>query len=526
MFESIYIIDAGFGLTFEYLVFPHAPTYSEVGATVSSKLRDSSISNQQFERIPLNQNYFVCAYSTSMIIVCLLCLNCDKENETNPLFPSVFLEKLILAGEDYFGSPLVPTKLLANSDTLTLLINEMIVNGMPHITEVNNLKDLILQKSLLSTILRTGNQLASAAANKSLSSLSTGNIGAGAEESEVPWRKSKVSYIKNEMFVDVVESVNALLRPTRKRNKLKLLSGSNFDLAFYSTSSLSSTTNLALVSRTITGNIDFVSHLSGVPRLQILLNSAVASMEAVLLHKCIDFGVWRNSQALSFIPPDRNSTLLSYTIDLDKIPNDRGNMLGLLEFDFETGLGLHKNEFEFRIHSLKTQAVSKIEHIKVEVLAFKPLAPESYDDDDEFTSRRDDNQTNAVSDIKVTRITEGDFLYKGNGVGEWTIKNLQAGDNCVLQAGIRLSNFSANDSSIAISKEDLIDITMSAKNNTRPPVMPTQFLVSYLYKGLVPSGLKVDSLKLVSIKGMSEAVKPYKGVKYITKTGNYTVRTS
>ena len=53
---------------------------------------------------------------------------------------------------------------------------------------------------------------------------------------------------------------------------------------------------------------------------------------------------------------------------------------------------------------------------------------------------------------------------------------------------------------------------------------PSYIKLSYSHKGPVPSGLKVDSLKIISAKGLGDTVKPYKGVKYMTKSGNYIVR--
>lgn len=523
MFESIYITDANQALAYEYLVFLHSPTFSEVGGILCAKFKVLSGSPDSILHIPLNQEYSVCCYKSSTVLIYLLCHKNEKSDARNPLFPNVFLEKLVVAAEEYFGSPLAPTKVSANSDTLTLLINEMVVNGAPHITEVNNLKDIVLLKSLLNTILRAGNQLASAATNKTLASLSTGPTRSLAnEDNDIPWRKSNVKYTNNEMFVDVVESVNAIMRPSRNKKKLKLLSSSNFDSAFYSTSSSSTTTKLTTISRYITGQIDIVSHISGVPQLQVLLNSAASAMEAVLLHRCINIDTWNLNKTLSFIPPDGKSTLLNYTIDADKLYGKSKNGVGLLDFDCDTALGLEQNEFEFRILSLNDTAVSKIELIKVEVYAYEPVSNDN--EEDETISGRDNGDFNAVTDIKTSRVTDGDFLYKGNGSGEWVMKNIQPGSQNVLRASIRLNDSSFEDSSNASSKEDLIDID-EQKKKTRLPIAPVYFQVSYLYKGLVPSGLQVESLKLVSAKGLGDSVKPYKGVKYITKTGSFTVRT-
>lgn len=54
--------------------------------------------------------------------------------------------------------------------------------------------------------------------------------------------------------------------------------------------------------------------------------------------------------------------------------------------------------------------------------------------------------------------------------------------------------------------------------------MPRCALVSFSVKGWLASGVKVESLKIVGGKGLGEGVKPYKGVKYLTKAAGVEVR--
>jgi len=54
--------------------------------------------------------------------------------------------------------------------------------------------------------------------------------------------------------------------------------------------------------------------------------------------------------------------------------------------------------------------------------------------------------------------------------------------------------------------------------------MPRCALVAFSVKGWLASGVRVDSLKVVGGKGLGEGVKPYKGVKYLTKAGDIEVR--
>lgn len=54
--------------------------------------------------------------------------------------------------------------------------------------------------------------------------------------------------------------------------------------------------------------------------------------------------------------------------------------------------------------------------------------------------------------------------------------------------------------------------------------MPRCALVSFSVKGWLASGVKVESLNIVGGKGLGEGVKPYKGVKYLTKAVGMEVR--
>ena len=54
--------------------------------------------------------------------------------------------------------------------------------------------------------------------------------------------------------------------------------------------------------------------------------------------------------------------------------------------------------------------------------------------------------------------------------------------------------------------------------------MPRCALVAFSVKGWLASGVKVESIRIVGGKGMGENVKPYKGVKYITRSEGVEVR--
>lgn len=523
MFEAIYIADPKNTLAYEYLVFQHVPTFLALVHTVNTKFNNHTTHPVQL--VETSKDYFICSYSTGKIIIYLLCLRRDIGDAFNPLAPFVFIDKLVETMVEYFGLPLTTTKITANNDTLALLLHQMVADGVPHVTEFNNLKDIVLLKTFLLKILHTGNQLASAANNKSLASLANNGLPSSSsveKTSTVPWRRANARYTNNEMFVDVTETINVILRPKKTKKSLRLSLAQNFDSAFYSTLSFPSGKRLLPVTGTISGKVDFLSRITGVPELQILFNSAKTYLETPQFHRCINLDAWRNSKSLSFIPADGQSTLMTYQVDLDSLSEKTQlGMLGILDFDLQTDLGIHQDEFELKITTLKHQAVSKIEKIHVEMFAYEPSTNES---DGASSVGGAENTTNGIDKMKAIRVTDGDFSYKGNGCGHWDIKSLQTGSQPIIRVAILTLNDGTGNDSTNEENDGSTDEFAPVSEHKRHPASPLWFKVSFAYKGQLPSGLKVDSLKLISAKGLGESVKPYKGVKYITQTGDYSIR--
>lgn len=533
MFDAVYIADSSHNLVFEYLVQLYSPHFKLLIATISSEQYAELENSPELQNLPvieINDEFFVCSRPQNGLIIYLLCSTLAVKR-VNPLAPFVFIERLIEVMQGYFGSPLTPTKIDANIGTLTLLLREMLEEGIPNTTDSNNLRDLVLIKSFLSKILRTGNDLAAAASNKSLSSLSQMSLShsnsspsLSTDADSVPWRRSNVKYTNNEMFVDVIERISVILRPKKTRKKANFLSSQNFDSAFYSTSKFSSLSNkLVPITGAINGQIDLLSHLSGSPSLQISLNLVASLMSTAQLHRCINAENWlRSKSSLSFIPPDGHSTLLTYQVDLDSLSQKEAQaLLGLLEFDCQHHMGVHQNEFEVRVITLKHQGTSRIERVQLNVYAKELRSSGSAEVDED---RNEDDSPAAINSIKAIRVTHGDFRYKGNGKGEWIIKDLAAGAQPILRACIYskevTNDFEERSASLSV-KDFLNDASGSSQKEAFAPLF---YDASFTYKGSVPSGLKVDGLKIVSNKGMGDNVKPYKGVKYTTTTGDYAIR--
>ncbi|KAJ3864565.1 clathrin adaptor mu subunit [Lentinula novae-zelandiae] len=114
----------------------------------------------------------------------------------------------------------------------------------------------------------------------------------------VSWRSEGIKYRKNEVFLDVVESVNLLVN-----------------------------TAGTVIRSEILGAVKMKCYLSGMPELRLGLNDKVMfestgktargksiEMEDVKFHQCVRLARFENDRTISFIPPDGEFELMSYRI--------------------------------------------------------------------------------------------------------------------------------------------------------------------------------------------------------------------
>ncbi|GMM37450.1 Apm3 protein [Saccharomycopsis crataegensis] len=409
----------------------------------------------------------------------------------NPLIPLEFIKQLIEVMVDYFGDPLVPLKIEANYDILCLLLSEMIEDNFPFITDLNQLKDVVQFEGILSRFLSsTSSNISKSSSSSNLGGFSSNtSLSLVQDRPSIPWRKNNVKYTNNELFVDFVEHVTLVMSPSRGNGEdFRSVGGSS---AFYSTTGNYRNHSRPIISR-ITGEILLTSHLSGIPDLQMILNLNGHNLHCPTFHPCIRVDRWQNSPGvMSFIPPDGKSRIAEYEIDLGSLPHANRILqnIGIIQGKYTTDLGLLGNEFEITLSISNLKTVKNIETLKLEI--------------------NTELQKDRISSIKILRLSNGDFQFNRNGKSEWIFdKNLATGMNPVLRGVI-----------VPINNVD------DGDNEELPlKIFPNHISLSYGYKGALPSGIKVTSLKVVSAKGMGENVKPYKGVKYIVRSGQVVLR--
>ncbi|NP_001086866.1 adaptor related protein complex 1 subunit mu 2 L homeolog [Xenopus laevis] len=119
----------------------------------------------------------------------------------------------------------------------------------------------------------------------------------------VSWRSEGIKYKKNEVFIDVIESVNILVN-----------------------------SNGSVLRSEIVGSVKLRVFLSGMPELRLGLNDRVlfeltgrnknktVELEDVKFHQCVRLSRFENDRTISFIPPDGDFELMSYRLNTQVKP--------------------------------------------------------------------------------------------------------------------------------------------------------------------------------------------------------------
>ncbi|KAM9610857.1 AP-1 complex subunit mu-2 isoform 3-T3 [Morphnus guianensis] len=119
----------------------------------------------------------------------------------------------------------------------------------------------------------------------------------------VSWRSEGIKYKKNEVFIDVIESVNLLV-----------------------------SANGSVLLSEVVGTIKLKVFLSGMPELRLGLNDRVlfeltgrgknksVELEDVKFHQCVRLSRFDNDRTISFIPPDGDFELMSYRLNTQVKP--------------------------------------------------------------------------------------------------------------------------------------------------------------------------------------------------------------
>lgn len=192
-----------------------------------------------------------------------------------------FLHRIVEVFREYFKE-LEEESIRDNFVLIYELLDELMDFGYPQTTESKILKEFITQE---------GHKLEL-----------TPNVPA-AVTNAVSWRKEGIKYRKNEVFLDVIESVNLLVSKSGQ-----------------------------VLQSEIVGSVKMKVHLTGMPELRLGLNDKVlfestgrtrsksVELEDVKFNQCVRLSRFENDRTISFIPPDGEFELMSYRLNTQVKP--------------------------------------------------------------------------------------------------------------------------------------------------------------------------------------------------------------
>mmetsp|Transcript_66907 Transcript_66907/g.151152 ORF Transcript_66907/g.151152 Transcript_66907/m.151152 type:complete len:430 (-) Transcript_66907:265-1554(-) len=215
-----------------------------------------------------NKYYLISIFRDGLFLVAAV------KADVPPLLVMEFLHRVVDVFLDYFGAVDEMT-IKENFSTCYQLLEEMMDNGHPLTTEPNALKAMVMPPTVMGT-------LSSKLTGKSTSvadDLAEGMI------SSMPWRKAGVKYAANEIYLDVIEEVDATL------------------------DSRDGTT----IACEVTGMVVVKCRLSGIPDL-ILTFTDPKVFDDCSFHPCVRYNRFEQESVVSFVPPDGTFELMRYRL--------------------------------------------------------------------------------------------------------------------------------------------------------------------------------------------------------------------
>ncbi|KAF1935006.1 clathrin adaptor, mu subunit [Clathrospora elynae] len=484
---------------------------------------------------------------------------CPCSSDTEPLQVLEFLHRVADVLEDFLGPPLLASKIEGNYDVVAQLLNEMVDGGIIANTEPNALRDVVEAPNFMKSLLggvglpsSTPSSLTPSVTTFSMAGRPSPRLGptsATQTSSPVPWRRANVRHTSNEMYVDIVETLEVTLSPSGRP--------------------LSAIAN---------GTIAFTAKVSGIPDLILQLGCAGGIHNAISLpvfHPCVRLNRWKERPGeLSFVPPDGRFVLAGYEVDLlgsaaldsFSASSTAKSQLKLnvpATVSVHTSLGSTGSDFEVRLQlnphftgksssQSNTAAIGKgglgrgtgfasastgttgspaIEEMIVNI----PL-PASVKN---------------VADLRVVRGTGDTGYAPGDRSIEWRISSREISTIMAQDRGGGIGATATlrgtvigqdDDSSDALDAGGPVILTydydddQAAQPSLLPSMpkqhstdagakrvkankvlMPSCATVSFSVKGWLPSGIRVESLNVDQkrSKGLGSGVTPYKGVKYL-----------
>jgi AP-1 complex subunit mu len=220
-----------------------------------------------------------------------ICFLAVTKKNSNATMVFSFIYKIIDVFTEYFKE-VEEESIRDNFVVIYELLDEMMDNGYPQLTEVKMLQEYIKTEY---------HQLKS----DKKDAFQTQNLALPQGTMDiVSWRPPGIKHKKNEVFLDVIEKLNMLIG-----------------------------TNGQTIKCEIQGTLKMKTFLTGMPELKLGLNDKAlfeatgrstrgkaVDLEDIKFHHCVKLTKFENERIINFIPPDGEFDLMSYRLDMNVKP--------------------------------------------------------------------------------------------------------------------------------------------------------------------------------------------------------------
>lgn len=529
MFISFYITDSKYSLVFQYLLGSNSPPFAHLwskaqvvcpemqadggalGSIEDTKVRDVN-GNLSSVYGSVGKNLELYKYYSSTNKLYYFCLTSGSSSTSN-MAPFIFLEDMDKTLVEYFEKDQITvSKIRNNYDRITMIFYICVDGGEPAAGRLygNIIKRVIPKRSDLSKIINSTAHTIQVAVQRQQQQRGQTFVdtqqkfpseNATQENEVVPWRSGNLKYTNNEIYVDMTETIHVIYqKATSRKSTSKQRQGSS---------------KVEMICGTINGTTDVKCYLSDNPLVDLQLDLAGNDLGVPAFHDCVETDGFNHKldSNLKFVPPDGKFSLMQYSIDLDMPQmkqNHHGynNNVGLITVDFNDQLGNKKDEFEITVNISNSTQAANIENLRIEVdlhpLVATPTS--TFTSDSTINGKPEEKASDRETDfkIKVLRNTHGRFdnsVFAGKGT--WIFdKETPTGTLPVLRGCVEFPNNSSPSQTAKVQR----------------------VAVSYSHTGQLPSGIRVKSILVGSGIQNKNNLKLFKGVKYITRTGDFEIR--
>lgn len=189
------------------------------------------------------------------------------KRNSNAMMVMQFLSRLVDLVRSYCHGEFSEEVVKGNFVLIYELLDEVLDHGYPQVTDPTVMKSFIFQKGWVTQATKKKREVEAANATLQV----TGAVG---------WRKDGLRYKKNEVFLDVIETVSMLMSAQG-----------------------------SVLRCDVQGRLVMKAFLSGMPDIKLGLND---KLEDVTFHPCVNLGRFNAEKVVSFVPPDGEFELMKY----------------------------------------------------------------------------------------------------------------------------------------------------------------------------------------------------------------------